>query len=68
MVQFSDSQSVTNQLLGYAGYMDETKEILTVEKVYIANKPYKATDVACKFFLRKAYVGHCLWWRYRYWR
>ena len=58
MVQFSDSQSVTNQLLGYAGYMDEKKEILTVEKVYIANKPYKATDVACKFFFKNKHMSN----------
>ncbi len=56
MIQFTESKSHTNTILGYAGYMDTDGQILNVNKVYIGNTAYPVEEGFCKLFFKKKHI------------
>jgi hypothetical protein len=57
MVQFSESQSHNNILLGFAGIMSEDGQILYVSRVYLGNKQIQVPEGYCKFFFKNKHMS-----------
>ena len=57
MVQFLESQSHSNMLLGFSGIMQDDGQILNVNRVYLGNKKVEVSEGHCKFFFKKKHMS-----------
>lgn len=52
MVNFSESQSHTSAIIGYAGYMEHNGKIMIVDNVYLGGKQFPVKAGECLFFYK----------------
>ena len=56
MVLFSESKSVNNMHIGFAGFMEEDGQIMNVSRVYLGKKKIEVTEGHCKFFFKNRHM------------